>query len=123
MYSGIHHVSLLVTDINKSKHFYESILGFEQNKKRPSFDFPGVWYDIGGTQLHLLVHPKGKARRGTTEIDSRDGHFAVRVTNMDKLLETLDIHKIPYVNKPNNKTDWHQVFVSDPDGNLIEFNV
>ncbi|MBY6035109.1 VOC family protein [Fictibacillus nanhaiensis] len=122
MYKGIHHVSLLVTDLEKSSDFYEGILGFKQNKKRPQFDFPGVWYDIGNTQLHLIVHPKGKARRNTTDIDSRDGHFAVRVEDMKELLKTLDHHGITYVNKPVNKTDWHQVFISDPDGNLIEFN-
>ncbi|MDR7074106.1 VOC family protein [Fictibacillus barbaricus] len=122
MYEGIHHVSVLVTNLKESLYFYEGILGFKQNKKRPQFDFPGVWYDIGNTQLHLIQYPEGKARRNTTQIDSRDGHFAVRVKDMGKLLQILDHHKIPYLNKEINKTEWHQVYVSDPDGNLIEFN-
>jgi glyoxylase I family protein len=122
MYEGIHHVSILITNLKESLYFYEGILGFKQNKKRPQFDFPGVWYDLGNTQLHLIVYPDGKARRNSTEIDSRDGHFAIRVTDMEKLLQILDHHKIPYLNKEINKTDWHQIYVSDPDGNLIEFN-
>ncbi|WP_026676653.1 VOC family protein [Fictibacillus gelatini] len=122
MYEGIHHVSLLVTDLKKALYFYEGILGFKQSKERPQFDFPGVWYDFGNTQLHLIVHPKGKARRGTTDLDSRDGHFAIRVKDMDKLLKILDHHQIPYLNKTNSQTGWHQVFVCDPDGNQIEFN-
>jgi glyoxylase I family protein len=123
MYTGIHHVSLLVTNLKEALYFYEGILGFKQNKKRPQFDFPGVWYDIGETQLHLIVNPKGKGRRDTTVIDSRDAHFAIRVNDMEKLLSTLDHHGVPYKNKEVNKTEWHQVYVSDPDGNLIEFNV
>jgi catechol 2,3-dioxygenase-like lactoylglutathione lyase family enzyme len=122
MYEGIHHVSVLVTNLKEALYFYEGILGFKQNKKRPQFDFPGVWYDIGNTQVHLIQYREGKAKRNTTEIDSRDGHFAVRVTDMDKLLKILDHHNIPYLNKEKNKTDWHQVYVSDPDGNIIEFN-
>jgi glyoxylase I family protein len=123
MYSGIHHVSLLITNLKEALYFYEGILGFRQNKKRPQFDFPGVWYDIGNTQLHLIVDPEGGTRRTTNEINSRDAHFAIRVKDMDKLLQILEHHGVPYINKPDNKTEWHQLYVYDPDGNLIEFNV
>ncbi|MBA2175900.1 VOC family protein [Halobacillus locisalis] len=122
MYQGIHHVSLLVTDIERAKCFYGEVLGFEESSERPDFGFPGAWYQIGETQLHLIVHKDGKTFRGTTEIDTRDGHFAVRVKDMEALLERLEKHEVEYVNKPTNKTPWHQVYVSDPDGNLIEFN-
>ncbi|MGP4060575.1 VOC family protein [Halobacillus sp. H74] len=122
MYEGIHHVSLLVTDIEKSKHFYGEILGFEESHHRPDFDFPGAWYQIGQTQLHLIVHPEGKILRGTRLIDSRDGHFAIRVKNIKQFIKRMEKNEVEILNKPNNKTDWHQVFISDPDGNLIEFN-
>ncbi|QAS52192.1 VOC family protein [Halobacillus litoralis] len=122
MYEGIHHVSLLVTDIEKSKHFYGEILGFEENHHRPDFDFPGAWYQIGQTQLHLIVHAEGKTLRGTRLIDSRDGHFAIRVKNIEQFIKRMEKNEVEILNKPNNKTDWHQVFISDPDGNLIEFN-
>ncbi|MFC0187797.1 VOC family protein [Fictibacillus aquaticus] len=122
MYEGIHHVSLLVRNINAAKEFYEEVLGFTMSQERPAFDFPGAWYDIGNTQLHLIVHEKGTARRETADIDSRDGHFAVRVNDMAALILRLEEYGVSFKNKPRNKTPWHQVFVSDPDGNLIEFN-
>jgi glyoxylase I family protein len=122
MYEGIHHVSLLVTNLEKSKHFYGKILGFKESYERPPFDFPGAWYEVGHTQIHLIVHNEGKTLRGTKKIDSRDGHFAIRVRYIDKLIEQLKTHNIEFLNKPNNQTEWHQVFISDPDGNIIEFN-
>ncbi|WP_101846329.1 VOC family protein [Halobacillus sp. Marseille-P3879] len=122
MYEGLHHVSIIVTDIERAKHFYGEILGFEESKERPDFGFPGAWYQVGTTQIHLIVHEEGGTLRGTTEIDSRDGHFAVRAEDIDKVIENLEKHNVEFVNKPHNKTEWHQVFISDPDGNLIEFN-
>ncbi|MBB6452369.1 catechol 2,3-dioxygenase-like lactoylglutathione lyase family enzyme [Salirhabdus euzebyi] len=122
MYEGIHHVSLLVTNLKKSKYFYEEILGLKESKDRPDFDFPGAWYEVGHTQIHLIIHNEGNTLRGTTKLDSRDGHFAIRVSNIDKFINRMNHYGVSILNKPNSITGWHQVFVSDPDGNLIEFN-
>ncbi|KHE67370.1 VOC family protein [Halobacillus sp. BBL2006] len=122
MYEGIHHVSLQVTDLERSKKFYGEVLGFQESNARPEFGFPGAWYQIGETQLHLIVHKEGSTLRGTTEIDSRDGHFAIRVKDMESFIDRLETQEIQMLNKPHNKTEWHQVYISDPDGNIIEFN-
>ncbi len=122
MYEGIHHVSLLVTDIERAKRFYGVVLGFQESNERPDFGFPGAWYQVGETQIHLIVHKEGKTLRGVTSIDSRDGHFAIRVQDMESFIKRMRSHQVEILDKPNNQTDWHQVFVSDPDGNLIEFN-
>ncbi|WP_226584290.1 VOC family protein [Halobacillus litoralis] len=122
MYEGIHHVSLIVTDLETSKKFYGEVLGFEESDQRPDFGFPGAWYQIGATQIHLIQYEDGQTLRGTTKIDSRDGHFAVRVSDMDAFIDRLETHEVEMLNKPHNKTEWHQVYISDPDGNVIEFN-
>ncbi|ELK46611.1 VOC family protein [Halobacillus sp. ACCC02827] len=122
MYEGIHHVSILITDLDRAKHFYGEVLGFQESKERPDFGFPGAWYQLGETQIHLIQHEAGQARRDTTEIDSRDAHFAVRVHNVEAFIEKMEANDVAMLNKPHNKTEWHQVFISDPDGNLIEFN-
>jgi catechol 2,3-dioxygenase-like lactoylglutathione lyase family enzyme len=122
MYEGIHHVSLLVTDLEQAKAFYSEKLQFEEDDQRPNFNIPGVWYHVGSMQIHLIVHPDGKARRGTTQIDGRDGHFAIRISgDMNELLQKLNRNGIPYLDRPNNLTGWHQVYICDPDGNIIEF--
>jgi catechol 2,3-dioxygenase-like lactoylglutathione lyase family enzyme len=70
----LHHVSISVTDLASAKHFYGKILGLCE-LERPQFDFPGAWYALGNRQLHLIVHTHPQTLRGTSEIDSRDGHL------------------------------------------------
>lgn len=117
MYEYIHHVALLVRDIERAKHFYGVQLGFAKASDRPAFDFEGAWYDIGPTQIHLIVPKAGHE----AELP-RTGHFAVRVTDIDALLARLLEQGVAFENYPDSITPWHQVFVTDPDGNRIEFN-
>ncbi|MGM0873185.1 MAG: VOC family protein [Bacillota bacterium] len=119
---NIHHVSLSVTDLQKAKHFYGTMLGF-QELERPNFDFPGAWYQVGNQQLHLIVHPDSSTLRMDQEINSRDGHFAIRVKDYDETLKQLNELGIMISEKPNSKSGFAQIFCMDPDLNLIEFNV
>ncbi|WP_413378166.1 VOC family protein [Alkalihalobacillus sp. 1P02AB] len=121
MYEGIHHVSLSVTDLDRARTFYTDILEFKECR-RPKLKSNGAWYQIGSTQLHLIEY-EGKTLRRTTEIDKSDGHFAVRVTDMKEMTRKLREASIDYEEVPNSKTGWHQVYVTDRDGNIIEFNV
>ena len=78
---AIHHVSLGVTDLERSRRFYSEILGLEEIA-RPPFDFPGAWFSAGASQqVHLIVHPHSTFRTGKG-LDTRDGHFAVRVREL-----------------------------------------
>ena len=118
----IHHVSVCVSDLDRAKRFYSDIVGLHE-KPRPDLGFPGAWYAVGEAQeLHLIVHPPSKTMRGTPEIDGRDGHFAFRVDSYDATLARLRAHGVPLIESPRNKTPWAQIYVTDPDGNVIEFN-
>ena len=48
-YQGIHHVGLLVEDLERSLQFYEGVLGLEVNPARPHKKLPyaGAWLWIG----------------------------------------------------------------------------
>lgn len=117
----LHHVSISVTDLARAKRFYGALLGL-QEIERPPFDFPGAWYELGDRQLHLIVHTSPRGLRGTTEIDPRDGHFAVRVRSYGEAVEHLRAHGVPVRESPRNPTPWAQVHVTDPDGNVIELH-
>lgn len=116
-----HHVSLSVKDIEKSRRFYGSVLGFSEIE-RPDFDFPGAWYQVGSAQLHLIQNSGAETLRTSDKLDSRDGHFAIRVKSYEETLGYLREQGLEVTAKPNSKSGFKQIFCMDPDKNLIEFN-
>jgi len=125
---GLHHVSLAVTDLERSRRFYTDVLGLEE-VERPRFDFAGVWYRVGSCQLHLIAHKSPTLRKGG--IDSRDVHFAIRVPSYAAAVRALRIRgycrdaveEIKRVREqPSGKAGFPQVFLLDPDRHVIELN-
>ena len=122
MITRLHHAAVCVTDIERAKRFYAEVLGLRE-VARPDFGFPGAWYEFGdGSQLHLIVHETPLALRGTTAIDTRDGHLALRVDSYEATLAHLQGHGVGHVAQWDNTTPWAQIYVTDPDGNIVELN-
>ncbi|SFK79841.1 Catechol 2,3-dioxygenase [Paenibacillus sp. 1_12] len=121
VFEGIHHVSLVVRDLERSKAFYTEILGLKE-MDRPPFDFEGAWFAIAGgsQQLHLIVHEGQTLRDGN--IDSRDGHFALRVSSYEHTRKWLEEKGIHCDLRPHAKAGFPQIYVLDPDCNIIELN-
>ena len=104
-HEGIHHASLIVTDLERAKTFYEHVIGLRKATSRRTIRFSGAWYAIGGggQQLHLIVHGGETLREGG--IDTRDGHFAIRVADFDKTIAWLDRCGIEHRDNRNSITD------------------
>ncbi len=119
--TALHHVSLNVIDLERARRFYTEVLGLEEIA-RPAFDFAGAWFRIGDRQLHLIVHPPTRTLRGTTEISSREGHFALAVSSYEAACRRLESAGVRFDARPPGATPWAQIFLSDPDGNLIELS-
>jgi catechol 2,3-dioxygenase-like lactoylglutathione lyase family enzyme len=107
----IDHVSVIVTDLARSRYFYRDVLGLKEIAKPKTFDFKVLWFDLGNQQLHLLQKPQPDTRSPR--------HFALRVADVLAArshfrglgIEIQETTPIP-------KCD--RFFVYDPDGNRIE---
>ena len=84
LFKILSHVSITVTDVTKARDFYTGVLGF-QEIPRPAFDFPGIWYSLGGDlQLHIILNDQ--LVRPATErekIVARYPHFALWTEDVD----------------------------------------
>ena len=125
----LHHVSLPVSDLKRAEQFYESILGLEKIE-RPPFDFEGAWYQLGDRQLHLIVHARSTFR-ASKEVDSHDIHFAIRVNSYRDTRNFLrskgyrpdaDDEFKKMRENPKATAGFPQLYIMDPDRNVIELN-
>ena len=70
----IDHVSVVITDVARSRRFYNDVLGLREIPKPKTFDFVALWYDLGGGHtLHLLLKDEPDT------LSPR--HFCLRVTD------------------------------------------
>jgi catechol 2,3-dioxygenase-like lactoylglutathione lyase family enzyme len=127
----IHHVSLTVRDLERSRRFYHEVLGLTEIA-RPPFPFPGAWFAIGDRQhLHLIVHG-GATFRGDRDIDTRDSHFAVRVGSYRSTVAFLrergyredsgESDLMTMRLQPHATAGFPQIYILDPDRHVIEIN-
>ncbi|MFW2440631.1 MAG: VOC family protein [Arenicellales bacterium] len=117
LFSGLHHVSLLVSDLQRARSFYINALGLEEDTSRPEMAFPGMWLKIGNQQIHLLCFDKTASGTGFKH-PGRDAHFALAVTAISKVEEIMKRIEVPY---HMSKSGRRALFCRDPDGNGIEF--
>lgn len=108
----IDHVSVIITDVARSRQFYTGVLGLKEIPKPKTFDFVALWFDLGaGQTLHLLQKPQPDTRSPR--------HFALRVADVNAArdycrsvgVEIQETGPIPHCDR---------FFVHDPDGNRIE---
>ena len=113
------HTGLIITDLARSRAFYEGLLGFQPNLNRPDFSFEGVWYDIGENQVHLMVVPNPYTEVQHPEHGGRDIHIAFSVDDVEPVRAELEKAGIPFSMSLSGRA---ALFCRDPDGNALEFS-
>jgi glyoxylase I family protein len=119
MISGILHASFLISDIAKSRSFYEGVLGLRPNPGRPRMSYDGIWYDVAfNQQIHLLVLPDPETGLQRPSHGGRDRHVALAVAEFDELIARLEQAGIAYTRSSSGR---RALFCRDPDSNALEF--
>jgi catechol 2,3-dioxygenase-like lactoylglutathione lyase family enzyme len=108
---GIHHASILSTDLDRSRAFYTGVLGLQEIKKPSTFGFTVVWFQIGDQHIHLIPADE-------PDTDS-PRHFAMHVEDAKAARIHLKDHGFP-VSETTPIPGADRFFTKDPDGNRLE---
>jgi catechol 2,3-dioxygenase-like lactoylglutathione lyase family enzyme len=109
--TNIDHVSVLITDVARSRRYYREVLGLKEMAKPRTFGFVALWFQLGNQQLHLLLKDKPDVRSPR--------HFALAVPDAQAARRHMRAHEIP-VEETTPIPGCDRFFVYDPDGNRIE---
>jgi glyoxylase I family protein len=113
------HVAVMVSNLTRSIEFYSNILGL--TKVDRDLKYPGVWYQIGDLQIHLIEDLNYQPQ---VEIDlnksTRNPHIALGVRDLEIAKQQLLAANC--VAKMSN-SGRAALFTQDPDGNIIELTL
>jgi glyoxylase I family protein len=100
------YVTLPITNLKQSFYFYEGIIGFSVCTDRPSLAYPGVWYNLGSSQLRLEL---------VQRFQRCEEPIIINVHGMNEFMKKLDYYEVPY------SGDETSLYVTDPDGHILLF--
>lgn len=109
--TGIHHVSILVSDMERSVAWYRDRLGLEEVQRPSNFVTPVRWFELGEQQLHLIPNEEPDV------VSPR--HFAVHVDDCQAAREALAGRGVE-VKETVPIAGADRFFIADPDGNNLE---
>ena len=107
----IDHVSVVITNVERSRRFYRDLLGLREINKPRTFDFVVLWFDLGNQHLHLMLKDQPDTRGPR--------HFALRVADAAAArtyFAARDVRSEETTPIPGAD----RFFIYDPDGNRIE---
>ena len=114
---SVHHLSFAVRDLEKSRAFYEGLLGLTAIE-RPDIGLPGAWYAAGAGQVHLIQLPDGaEVGMPVAKLTPLANHSAFSIEDYEATLALLRERDIEVF---ETKPEIGQLWIRDPDGNVIE---
>ena len=127
----LNHYLLVAKNLEKTKKFYQDVLGLELASERPDFGFPGYWLKAGEhICVHLASQAPNKIRdqfllkkhpKGTTGSGSVD-HIAFLAKDPEQVRSRIQKHKVEMHFRSFPDAKLFQIFLKDPDDVTIELN-
>ena len=124
--TGLHHLTLLCADVERSASFYRDLLGMQLVERSRNPDDPNAEHLVfgadgvnGGTMVTCMAYPdleEGFVGRGSTH------HFALAVDSEAELVAWRDYlisRGIP-ASDVMDRTGFKSVYLRDPDGHIVE---
>jgi len=125
----IHHVNVQISDRQRTREWYEKVLGVQFLDRGPALNKRQLQLRLGTGEIHFTETPQ------PTTI--RSSHFAVEVDNWDAMLAHLKDLGIPHARTSAASTGSniggtdpfygrredsgeYYTYIHDPDGNMIE---
>ncbi|MGF1489712.1 MAG: VOC family protein [Prochloraceae cyanobacterium] len=109
------HTALLISDLEVAEKFYSKVLGLKKVDR--ALKYPGVWYQIGAHQIHLIVRENFKQELPNREKWGRNSHIAFAVNDLNEAKTRLETYGYPMQMSSSGRA---ALFTQDPDGNVIE---
>ncbi len=114
-----HHMSFPVRDLDKSAAFYRDILGLEPMPRPDIFPVPGLWFQAGACEVHLIQVEEGlDVGQPPKMIKPIARHAAFAIDDYDEAVTFLKEAGLMVF---ETNADVGQMWVADPDGHVIEF--
>jgi catechol 2,3-dioxygenase-like lactoylglutathione lyase family enzyme len=114
------HFNVRTTDLAATRRFYCELMGLKDGF-RPNFSFPGAWLYSGD---QAVVHVRGLEPgdpvpgAGTGSVD----HIAFVASGLKEMRDRLTAAGFPFREREVPNLGLKQLFVTDPNGVLIELN-
>lgn len=108
--TGIQHLNLTVSNVERSRRFYRDVLGFDEAFAKNDT----VWLEAGGDLLGLS--------EGTPPVDPPN-HWGFRVDSpeeVDAWAKRLVEHEVAIAKGPYERSDGRSVYFRDPDDYVLE---
>jgi catechol 2,3-dioxygenase-like lactoylglutathione lyase family enzyme len=117
---GIHHAAVLSSDVERTIHFYQDILGFPLTDIFENRDYKGsnhFFFDLGNGNLLAFFDFPGLGLGPYAEVLGGLHHIAISVEpdNWDRLKARLDDEGVSYLLESGSS-----IYFTDPDGTRVE---